>query len=278
MLGLGSVQASWLTASELTTRIIQVVDENPSPRESLVQWYYSVDDLYNRIKKFSDTHPQLTKLETVKNNLRQEITTRKQSLSQSGIDTFFQQYKSYIEWTPILSNLCKQQVMIVDDWAYAMDLPTSLILATWDIESSCRRSKPSNGDGIFQLIAKDYGSDDNFTVGTWIVMMYDYAELVRGKHNRYHNSNSLSNASCSTKNITTTGQTAPICLSYTTMDMDSLIKYGALYNGLSWAAIKGNIQPAAPAYVFGKFGEANQSANKDWLIMRVLKVLDYMNE
>ena len=60
------------------------------------------------------------------------------------------------------------------------------------------------------------------------------------------------------------------------MDMDSLIKYGALYNGLSGAVIKGDIQPAASAYVYGKFGSENQSANKDGILMRVLKVLDYM--
>lgn len=275
-IAIGSVQAAQLSATELSNKIIQTADENSSPRESLVQWYYTVDDLYTRTKKVDAAHPQLARLEIVKTNLRNELTKRKTSLTKTNISNFYEKYKSYITWSA-LSNSCKNQVTIADDWGYALDLPTALILATWDIESSCGRYKPSNGDGIFQIVAKDYGSDDNFTLGQWIIQMYDYAELIRGKHARYHNSNNLLLSWCSNKNLTATGQTAPVCLSYTTMDMDSLIKYGALYNGLSGAVIKGDIQPAASAYVYGKFGSENQSANKDGILMRVLKVLDYMN-
>ena len=63
--------------------------------------------------------------------------------------------------------------------------------------------------------------------------MYDYVALVQSKIAWYHTSNSLSKDTCSSKDTTTLGQIAPICLSYTSLDLDSLVKYGALYNGLS---------------------------------------------
>ncbi len=62
------------------------------------------------------------------------------------------------------------------------------------------------------------------------------------------------------------------------MDLDSLIKHGALYNGLANATIKWDIQPGAPAYVYGRYTDAYSGAVKDGLITRVLKVVKYMKE
>ena len=134
-------------------------------------------------------------------------------------------YRPLVQTDKALDTLCRQRYQLVDDRSYALDLPTPLVLATLDMESSCRRSNPTNGDGVFQLIAKDYDTGATLSVGQWIMMMYDYAELVRGKHAWYHNINKFSTNNCSTKNINLTEQTAPICLSYTTMDIDSIIKY-----------------------------------------------------
>lgn len=267
--------AAQLTATELSTKIIQTADTDIAPKESLIQWYYSVDDLATRVEKLAPSSPALARLLLVKTTLRQEIDTRKALLTTTDQDNLLIQYKSVLEGTPGISDLCKNQYEITDDWAYALNLPTSLILATWDMEASCRRYKPWNGNGIFQITANNYGSDAHFTTGHWIVMMYDYAKLVEGKINRYHNANKLSRDNCPIKDLVATGQIAPLCLSYGSLDMDSIIKYGALYNGLSGATVKGNIQPGAPDYVFGKFGPENQQARKDGLVMRILKVLDY---
>ena len=135
--------------------------------------------------------------------------------------------------------------------------------------------KPSNRNGVFQLTARDYGVSENLTKGEWIMMMYDYAKLVKDKITRYHTSNSLSATTCDSKSTTTIDQIAPVCFNYGSLDLDSIIKYGALYNGLSGSTIKWNIKPWNPDYVFGKFGPDNQSAKKDGLVMRILKVLDY---
>lgn len=269
------VAAAKLTATELTNKIIQTADANNYPKESLLQWYYSVEDLYTRLQKISPSSPELARLFLVKDGLRQEINTRKNALSTTGEDNLLIQYETALTTAPWLSNLCKNNYELVDDWAYALDLPMSLVLATWDIEASCGLYKPSNRNGVFQLTSKDYGIGENLTKWEWIMMMYDYADLIKGKVNRYHTANKLSRDDCSTKDLIATGQTAPICLRYGSLDFDSIIKYGALYNGLSWSTIKGDIRPGVADYVFGKFGPDNQTAKKDGLMMRILKTLDY---
>lgn len=265
-----------MSAPELSAKIMTQADSTTNPRESLVQWYYMVDDLHARVKSLSGSHAQLSRLAEVKNNLRAEIDNRKKAFSQTKVQEFYKNYTGHLSGTVPLSTMCKNQYEIVDDWSYALDLPTPLVLATWDIESSCGWYKPSNGDGVFQLVSKEYGSSSQMTKGEWIMMMYDYAQLLKDKMSRYHTANKLNVSSCSSKSTTATGQTAPICLNYTSMDLDSIIKYGALYNGLSGGKIKGDIQPAAADYVYGKFGSGNQSAKKDGLLMRILKISDYV--
>lgn len=153
-------------------------------------------------------------------------------LSENSVDMLNLNRKNVTTRNVGLSTVCAQRYQLVDDRSYAFNMPTALVLATLDMESSCGWYKPTNGDGVFQLIAKDYGTG-TLTTGQWIMMMYDFAELVRGKHARYHTANKLSIDTCSTKDVNQTGQTAPICLTYTNLDLDSLIKHGALYNGLS---------------------------------------------
>lgn len=263
---------------DVTTKILQQIETNSSPHESLVQRYYSMDDFYAKIVSLSWSHKALPKIATIRSTLRSKLDTAKSTEKKDKIITFWDTYRSGVTTSSIwLSSLCKERYQLVDDRSYAFNIPTALVLATLDMESSCGRYKPTNGDGVFQLIAKDYGTW-TLTTGQWIMMMYDFSELVAGKHARYHTANKLSKDDCSTKNINLTGTTSPICLTYTSMDIDSIIKHGALYNGLSWAIIKWDIQPWIPWYVYGHYTDSYSGAVKDGLITRVLKVVKYMKD
>jgi hypothetical protein len=142
------------------------------------------------------------------------------------------------------------------------------------MESWCGRYKPTNGDGVFQLVSKDYGTGV-LSTGERILMMYDFSALLKGKYDRYHTANKLSPNDCNTNMTWSTGIISPICLSYTTLDFDSIVKHGALYNWLSGSIIKGNIQPAIAPYVFGHYTDTYSGSVKDWLLVRILKVLNY---
>jgi hypothetical protein len=208
--------------------------------------------------------------------LRSKLDAAKNAEKKDNILTMGDMYRSGVTTSTVwLSNICKDRYQLVDDRSYAFNIPTPLVLATLDMESSCGRYKPSNGDGVFQLIAKDYGTW-TLTTGQWIMMIYDFSALIAGKHARYHTANKISKDGCTTKNMNLTGTTSPICLTYTNMDLDSIIKHGALYNGLSWAIIKWDIQPAAASYVYGHYTDAYSGAVKDGLIVRILKVVKYM--
>ena len=262
--------------TDITNSILQQINTNPSPRESLVQWYYSMDDFYAKIAGLSWTHKALPKIASIRSTLRSKIDSAKNNEKKDNIITFWNTYRSGVTTQNVwLSNICKDRYQLVDDRSYAFNIPTALVLATLDMESSCWRYKPSNWDGVFQLIAKDYWTW-TLTTGQWIMMMYDFSALISGKHARYHTANKLSKDDCTTKNMNLTGTTSPICLTYTSMDLDSIIKHGALYNGLANATIKWDIQPWAPSYVYGRYTDAYSWAVKDGLIVRILKVVQYM--
>lgn len=264
--------------ANVANQIMQQIDTNPTPRESLVQRYYSMDDFYAKISQLSGTHKALPKIASIRSSLRTKLDTAKTNEKKDMMMNMVSAYRSGVTTKDSgLSPICKDRYQLVDDRSYAFNIPTALVLATLDMESSCGRYKPTNGDGVFQLIAKDYGTG-TLTTGQWIMMMYDFSALVAGKHARYHTANKLSKDDCTTKNINLTGTTSPICLTYTSMDLDSIIKHGALYNGLSWAIIKWDIQPWAPAYVYGRYTDTYSGSVKDGLITRVLKVLKYMKE
>ncbi len=267
-----SVGAYTNILNQITTQI----DSNSTPRESLVQRYYSIEDLEQRITKLSPNSTTLSNISSIKKALRTRLDNEKKSntLSSGTLEFIDDKRKNVTTRNVWLSNICTQRYQLVDDRSYAFNMPTALVLATLDMESSCGWYKPNNGDGVFQLIAKDYGTW-TLSTGQWIMMMYDFAELVRGKHARYHTANKLSINTCNTKDSNLTGQTAPICLSYTSLDLDSLIKHGALYNGLSGAKIMGDIQPGAPSYVYGRYTDTYSGSVKDGLIVRVLKSLRY---
>ena len=262
--------------TDITNNILQQINTNPSPRESLVQWYYSMDDFYAKIAGLSWSHKALPKIASIRSTLRSKIDSAKNNEKKDKILAMGDMYRSGVTTPNVwLSSFCKERYQLVDDRSYAFNIPTALVLATLDMESSCGRYKPSNGDGVFQLIAKDYGTW-TLTTGHWIMMMYDFSALVAGKHARYHTANKLSKDDCTTKNMNLTGTTSPICLTYTSMDLDSIIKHGALYNGLANATIKWDIQPGAPSYVYGRYTDAYSGAVKDGLIVRILKVVKYM--
>lgn len=103
-------------------------------------------------------------------------------------------------------------------------------------------NNPNNRNGIFQITTNDH-EPGAIEVGHWIGMMYDFNDFLQRNKARYHNSNKLSIENCEYKDKTMVGQTAPVCLSYDSVDLDSLIKFGALYNGLAGSSIKGDIQP-----------------------------------
>lgn len=265
---MGCIWLSMFVSSVFAQETVSTVDDilthiskEPRPRESLVQWYYAIDDLTQAVQTQAPQSSSLTKLNTIRSALRKELDRKKSLLIQtSGALSLLSQYRDgMLTRDRALEKNCTQQYTIADDRSYALDLPTSLVIATWLMESGCAWSRPSNGDGIFQIVSKDYGAG-LISTGHRIWMMYDFNDFVRAKFAWYQKANNL---------------TGSLPFSYQHIDYDSVVKFGALYNGLAGGTVRGTIYPAAPNYVFGKLNDDYSSAVKDGLLVRILKVLKY---
>lgn len=298
-------QQTYAQSWEAFDRILQKVDASTNPRESLVQRYYSVADLYERVKDFSSSSIQTSELKTLKDELRQELDSRKEDiLSETDrFQDFYEQFNHYLlsAREHKLSSICKNNYNLADDRSYAFNLPTALTIALRDMESSCRINNP-NGDGIFQIIHNSYPAWKELTLGEIALQFYDFRDISFSKINRHNARASVRDllVDCDTKSLTQTGVIAPICISYNSFDLDSIIKYAALYNGASysekfaWSNAKPGdkvLWPLAPQYVFGglpdyqfkkdKSGDYkldknwNKLLEKDGVIIRVLQSLNY---
>ena len=67
----------------------------------------------------------------------------------------------------------------------------------------------------------------------------------------------------------------PIKLRYDQVNYPDLLKFAALYNGLSWATVYGEILPAAPRYFWEKMPWDFVLAKRNGLFAQVLRVLEW---
>ena len=276
----GASQSSYAASmsGDMTQQVLTTISSSSTPQESLVQWYYALENLVQRAQSLSwVASGQLQQLITTKNTLRTELDSKKSALVKTGINDFYIRYQSQLLNNDSIPTTCKDRYQLADDRSYAFNIPTALTLAKLDIESTCRRSWPANGDGIFQLHNRWYEDPGHFTTGDRVGMMYDFTKFLKNKVTTYNRRSQVASTDCSAKDMILTGQNAQVCMSYTHIDLDSIIKIGALYNGGSYPdSNRGrDIQPNAPKYVYGNFGSENASYNYDGLIVRMLKVLKY---
>gem|GEM_PF-334807 len=251
--------ASAQTKVATTNDIITLINKDANPREALVQWYYHIADLYQTVQRQASGSLASQKLAIIHDNLRSILDTKKDQTSSGSdfSDVTTKYWSGVTSKDTLLDKPCSSRQQLVDDRSYALDLPTPLVMATWLMESGCGWYRPSNGDGIFQIVSKDYGTGA-ISTGHRIWMMYDFNDFLHAKFARYHKANAI-----------TTG----FPMSYTKMSYDDIVHFGALYNGLSGATVKGNIMPAAANYVFGKLNDTYSGAVKDGLMVRVMKAI-----
>lgn len=242
-----------------TSTIWWLIEHSQTPQRDMVGWYYAIEDLRQAVLVEAPQSPYLQKIEQISKDLRQELDAKKalRPLSSTSLSLLDQYRSGVLTNDKSLDKPCPQFAQLIDDWAFALDLPASLITATWLMESGCGRSRPANGDGIFQIVSKDYGTGV-MTTGHRIWMVSDFNDFVRAKFARYHRVNAI-----------TTG----FPMSYQYIDYTGVVKFGALYNGLSGANVRGDISPASVNYVFGKLNDQYSGAVKDGLLVRVMKVM-----
>lgn len=89
-------------------------------------------------------------------------------------------------------------------------------------------------------------------------MIEDFLAFSKHKIKRYNSKNPQS----------------PIKLSYDEVNYPDLLKYAALYNGLSGGTVYGEILPAAPGYFWQKMSGEYAQAKRNGLFAQFLRVLE----
>ncbi|MEI8090807.1 MAG: hypothetical protein WCG98_00665 [bacterium] len=73
---------------------------------------------------------------------------------------------------------------MLDTISFANNFPTALTIATRYREASCGYYLPSNGDGPFQILSKEYGTgqiDENLFTQT----VQDFIDFSKAKRQQY---------------------------------------------------------------------------------------------
>jgi hypothetical protein len=141
----------------------------------------------------------------------------------------------------------------LDDISFVYDFPTALTMATWYRESTCAYFLPSNWNGPFQIVNKDYGTWE-LTEDEFITTVVDFMEFTKAKFARYEWQLSGN-------------------LTYTWFDSKWISNFAALYNGgtKSWNVVI----PNSVDYLLDGYGEAFSEATRYGVFPQFIKVLEW---
>lgn len=247
------------TGDELKNINSQKVILSQSSNQEL--WNY-----YTQLLKWYDILKGNERLGTISSNLRDYayslFDSRKKLAKQQYAaekSNFLDEYLGNItidEELPI--EKCIWWYNTIDNISFANDFPTALTIAVWYRESNCGYYLPSNWDGPFQIVNKDYGTWE-ITEELFKQTIQDFIDFSKKKIRSYNNK--------------ADNQYPEIKLSYTWYDFTWLVNFAALYNG--WMRTGWMVVPNAPKYVYDGYGEEYANAKKYWLVAAFLRFLDW---
>jgi len=143
---------------------------------------------------------------------------------------------------------------IYDDVGRAFGIPPVVLAATHWIETTCRRWMHVNGP--YQIMSHQYTTWD-LSDAFFFSQTVAVARFIHNKVRRYNSRN----------------PDHQLLMAYTGMSVDDVVRFGALYNGLSGGRILHPIAPARPVYVWGNWGERKE--RKNGLIVAISQFLAY---
>ena len=227
---------------------------------------YNLRSYYTQFAKWYDILKANDRLWTISKELRDYayslLTSRKQVAKQKGLslkEEFIEANKDNIvieEEFPI--DKCTWWYNTIDNISFANDFPTALTLAVWYRESTCAYYLPSNWDGPFQIVNKDYWSWD-ITEDVFKQAIQDFIDFAKNKITRY--------------NDRADDEYPEINLSYTWFDFTGVVNFAALYNW--WTRTWWAVVPNAPEYVYDGYWEEYSWATRFWLMPAFIKALEW---
>lgn len=222
-------------------------------------------DFYIQLKSLQEQFSGHEKLEyylnTMSTYLVTQVNTEKvkaKVASKTTKQLFVDQYSGGFSQDITTADTCTGRYNTLDTISFANNFPTALTMATRYRETNCGYYMPSNGDGPFQIVSKDYGTGQ-ITEAKFLRTIQDFIKFSKAKHTQYKTKLWIS-------------------LTYTGFDMTGLVNHAGLYNGglISWEMATWNIVvPNNPHYLYDGYGSEYSGATRYWLIPKFLKSLDW---
>ena len=188
--------------------------------------------------------------------------SRKNLIKQQNLSEKSKFLDEYINNISIESDVpfdkCTWWYNTIDNISFANDFPTALTIAIWYRESNCWYYLPSNWDGPFQIVSKDYGVWE-ITEKIFKQTIQDFIDFTKWKIDNYNKKVSV--------------ESEKIKVSYTWFDYTWIISTAALYNW--WTITWWMVQPNSPKYVFDGYGESYSGSKKYWVFPMFLKMLEW---
>ena len=233
----------------------------------------STNDLWNYYQQFSilqqavgnnddKLNYYLTHLRDHSYNLFTTLKNLAKQQSKQEKSAFLEYHKDNLLLNTEVANNCLGRYNTLDNLSFAHNFPTALTIAVWYRESTCSYALPRNGNGPFQIISKDYGSGE-ITEEIFLQTVKDFLNFSWNKIIRYND-----------RNI---GNELSVNLGYTGASYTDLWRFSALYNGLSWGTVYGEISPTAPKYFLEGYENDIRDGEhkKDWIFSMYLKMLEW---
>ena len=202
---------------------------------------------------------------TIRDHLHTKLQTMKTPKLLDGKiykESFVYNYGSGIIQNHSIPQKCRDRRQYMDDISFVHNLPTAITMATRYAESTCGFYLPVHptygSNWPFQIITKDYGTGE-MTESLFRQTVQDFVWFAWHKINSYEKSNSK--------------EWLKVNLTYDTFDFTGVVRFGALYNGLSWSTIKWDIQPMKRWYVFNNYEPAYSGAVRHGLMPMFIKSL-----
>ena len=227
---------------------------------------YGVWSYYFQLSKWYDILKADERLWTISKNLRDYayslLDSRRNAAKQQSaasksafVDSYEDNISADIEFP---EEKCTGWYNTIDNISFANNFPTALTIAVWYRESTCGYYLPSNGDGPFQIVSKDYWAWE-ITEDVFKQTIQDFIDFSKKKIDSY--------------NKKADEEYPEINLSYTWFDFTGVVNYLALYNG--WTRTGWIVEPNAPEYIYDWYWEEHSGAKKYWTFPMFLKVLEW---
>ena len=225
---------------------------------------YGLWSYYTQLWKWYDILKGDERLSTISSGLRDytySLFDSKKKLSKQQYLGDKSKFLDEYRWNITISeefpmDNCVWRYNLIDNISFANDFPTALTIAVWYKESNCGYYLPSNGDGPFQIVNKDYWNGE-ITEELFKQTIQDFIDFAKNKIDNY--------------NKKANDEFPAIHISYTWFDYMGVVSFAALYNW--WVRTGWMVQPNAPKYVFDGYGEDYSNAKKYGLFPALLKVL-----